>query len=318
MLRGEPLPDGWLGKHWACHQLVRASTGELVLFVDSDTVVGPDVVRDAVDDASHEEADLFSVLPTRVSRPWVDRLVSAMIGWACMAWLPIRIAHSVSNPYLSAAFGPFMLFRKDAYEAIGGHRAIRKNSLDDFELARAVKAAGLRWRLYDGTGRVFTDDYVTPADALDGLGRSVFPVFGYSVPTFTVVWMGLAALGLGPIAVVAMSVFGGDVGGVMLTLSLVTILLLVTSWAITCVRFDYNPLLAPAYPLPVVLTLYVGLRSMLRSVHERHTWKGRALRGVGPHSLTRLFLRQREGPTSEGEEAGAPEPGAEPPDSGRL
>jgi chlorobactene glucosyltransferase len=36
VLKGSPLPDGWLGKHWACHQLDQAAAGELILFTDAD------------------------------------------------------------------------------------------------------------------------------------------------------------------------------------------------------------------------------------------------------------------------------------------
>ena len=37
ILDGSPLPNGWVGKNWACHQLARAATGTLLLFTDADT-----------------------------------------------------------------------------------------------------------------------------------------------------------------------------------------------------------------------------------------------------------------------------------------
>jgi chlorobactene glucosyltransferase len=33
IFRGHPLPPGWLGKHWACHQLSQAASGDLLLFI---------------------------------------------------------------------------------------------------------------------------------------------------------------------------------------------------------------------------------------------------------------------------------------------
>ena len=48
ILSGHPLPDGWLGKPWACQQLAEASDSELLLYVDSDTWHHPDMLRDAV------------------------------------------------------------------------------------------------------------------------------------------------------------------------------------------------------------------------------------------------------------------------------
>ena len=307
MLHGKAVPRGWLGKHWACHQLVLAATGELVLFVDADTVVGTDVVRDAVDAMCDEEADLLSLIPTRVARPWPDRLMSAVVGWASLAWMPMALAHSSQSPYLSATFGPFMLFRREAYEQIGGHAAIRSNPLDDFELGRSIKRAGLRWRLLDGTGRVFTDDYVTPREALDGLSRSVFPVFGFNMGAFVLVWVGFGALGLAPIVVVAMALLGASVDPVVLRLSCATIVLLLTSWGLASIRFDYSRLLAIAYPLPVLLTLYIGLRSVLHTLHERHTWKGRILRGIGPVPRGDPAAGQQRDPAVGDEDAATPE-----------
>ena len=48
VLSGQPLPEGWLGKHWACHQLGQAATGDLLLFTDADTRHGPHSVRSGV------------------------------------------------------------------------------------------------------------------------------------------------------------------------------------------------------------------------------------------------------------------------------
>ncbi|MFO3797468.1 MAG: glycosyltransferase, partial [Anaerolineales bacterium] len=33
VLYGSPLPDGWVGKNWACHQLSQAARGDFLLFL---------------------------------------------------------------------------------------------------------------------------------------------------------------------------------------------------------------------------------------------------------------------------------------------
>ena len=38
LMAGEELPSGWIGKHWACHQLSRVARGKYLLFIDADTV----------------------------------------------------------------------------------------------------------------------------------------------------------------------------------------------------------------------------------------------------------------------------------------
>ena len=42
VIASQPLPDGWRGKTWACHQGAQAATGELLLFLDADTWFEPD------------------------------------------------------------------------------------------------------------------------------------------------------------------------------------------------------------------------------------------------------------------------------------
>ena len=42
-LEGKALPEGWLGKNWACWQLAQRANGEILLFVDDDCV-GYDLV----------------------------------------------------------------------------------------------------------------------------------------------------------------------------------------------------------------------------------------------------------------------------------
>ncbi len=38
----QPLPAGWRGKTWACHQGARAASGNLLMFLDADTWFEPD------------------------------------------------------------------------------------------------------------------------------------------------------------------------------------------------------------------------------------------------------------------------------------
>ena len=44
ILSGRTLPDGWLGKNWACHQLSRAATGEILIFTDADVIWTPTAI----------------------------------------------------------------------------------------------------------------------------------------------------------------------------------------------------------------------------------------------------------------------------------
>lgn len=277
LLRGQELPPGWLGKHWACHQLAQAAAGSLVLFVDADTVLEQGTVRDAVAALDTDKADLLSLLPTRVPGSWMDRMVFPVIDWAFHAWAPFAVAYAVKTPSLSLAFGQFLLFRREAYEQLGGYEAIKDRVVDDIELGRRTTAAGLRWRLYDGSGRVETHMYASVRETLEGFAKNIFAFFGAQIVLFMLVWLVGMAVAFAPIAVILAAAAGAQVATAALVLAYVTVGLLLATWAVVCLRFRYGLWYAVAYPMTILVTLQVALRSMVLTLQGRTQWKGRSI-----------------------------------------
>lgn len=48
LIRGQTLPDGWIGKSFACYQLTQHAQGEYLLFTDADSVYTPDMVSTVI------------------------------------------------------------------------------------------------------------------------------------------------------------------------------------------------------------------------------------------------------------------------------
>lgn len=277
LLRGQQLPPGWLGKHWACHQLAQAAAGKLLLFVDADTVLEKGTVRDAVAALGADKADMLSLLPARVPGSWVDGMVFPVIDWAFHAWVPFAVAYAVRVPSLSLAFGQFLLFRREAYEQLGGYEAIKDRVVDDIELGRRTTAAGLRWRLYDGSRRVKTYMYASVSETLEGFAKNIFAFFGAQIGLFMLVWTLGMAVTFAPIAVILAAAMGADVGIAALALAYIIVGLLFVTWVVVCLRFRYGLWCAAAYPVPVMVTLQVALRSMVLTLRGRTQWKGRVI-----------------------------------------
>ena len=51
ILTGEALPEGWLGKPWACQQLADAATGDVLVFLDADVRLAGSGLSATVGDA---------------------------------------------------------------------------------------------------------------------------------------------------------------------------------------------------------------------------------------------------------------------------
>jgi hypothetical protein len=71
----------------------------------------------------------------------VQPIMASLLGLG----FPIEAANDPASAVAFAA-GPFMLFRRSAYEAIGGHRALAAEVVEDLALARRIKQGGFRLR----------------------------------------------------------------------------------------------------------------------------------------------------------------------------
>jgi len=277
VLEGKPLPPGWLGKHWACHQLAQAAGGELLLFVDADTRHQPNTLRDAVAALLTEKADLLAVLPQQEVVSWAERLIVPIMLWSIFSFLPLGLAYRLPMPSLSATVGQFMLFRRRAYEQVGGHAAVRQDVVDDLALGRRIKAYGLRWRLLDGSKHIRCRMYHNFTEVYEGFGKNLFAAFRYNVPLFVFVWLWLALVFWEPLIVLVLSLIGGFVSWISLSLAVGAVALSLVLWGITYWRFGFPLYLTLLYPLSVILAVTIAMRSMLLTVLGQATWKGRTL-----------------------------------------
>nr|NLI49659.1 glycosyltransferase [Propionibacterium sp.] len=174
----EPPPPGWLGKPWACARLAERATGSVLVFADADVAFGPHALRAAVAELRAGGFALVSPFPREVADDWLGRLVQPLLTWSWAATLPLRLAETLPHPSLSAANGQFLVFDADAYRRLGGHAAVAGDVLEDLGLARAVKAAGGRAAPLNAAHLASCRMYATPADLVDGYGKSLWAAFG--------------------------------------------------------------------------------------------------------------------------------------------
>jgi chlorobactene glucosyltransferase len=277
VLRGKPLPPGWLGKQWACRQLAQAADGELLLFTDADTRHQPQALRAAVAALQAEQADFLSAWPRQETVSWAEKLIIPVISWSLFCILPLSLAYRLRHPALSAAIGQFMLFRREAYQRIGGHAAVRGHGVEDLALARRVKAGGLRWRLVDGGRHVRCRMYTNFSQAYAGLSKNLFAAFDYKALPFVFAWFWLGVVFVEPPLLLAFSLAGAPLPGMSLSLAALSVAAALLLWGLHHRRFGFSLHLAWLYPLPILLALFIAMRSLALTLAGQATWKGRIL-----------------------------------------
>ena len=262
VLAGTPLPSGWLGKPYACRQLARAASGDVLVFLDADVRLAPGAVRAAVHLLEAARLDLVSPHPRQEVATWTERLVQPLLQWSILTTLPLRVAERSRRPSLAAANGQFLVVRRTAYERAGGH--LPGAVLDDLALLRAVKRAGGRGVVVDGTELATCRMYTGWADLRDGYGKSLWTAFGGPVGSAGVL-AGLAlAYVVPPIAALRGSAAGlaGYLAGV-------------AGRAIAARRTGGRVGDSFAQPASIVVLGYLTVRSHVQHARGRTAWKHR-------------------------------------------
>jgi hypothetical protein len=273
LLTGAPVPAGWLGKPYACQQLADAAPdADVLVFVDADVVLAPDAVAAAVTLLRETQGTLLSPYP-RIAG--AGRLVQPLLQWSWLTFLPLRLMERSARPALAAAGGQWLVADRAGYRRSGGHGAVRADVLEDIGLARAVKRAGGRVVLADGSRLASCRMYDSWAALVDGYGKSLWASFGSAAGAVLVVAALLVLYAAPPLATVVL-LAGGRVGPAVVSLCAYAIGVVgrVVSASVSGGRAWPDAL---AHPVSIVVFAWLVARSFRLRRQGRLTWRGRPL-----------------------------------------
>jgi hypothetical protein len=199
LVRATPPAAGWLGKPNACAQgAAAAGDVDLLVFLDADVRLAPDAIARAVAVLDDAGLDLVSPWPRQLTGSAAERLVQPLQQWLWGTLLPLRLAERSPRPSLAAANGQFLVVRRTAYERAGGHGAVRGEVIEDVALLRAVKAAGGRGVVVDGSALAVCRMYDGWAGVRDGYAKSLWSALGGHPSGAAAAAVGLSAVWLLP------------------------------------------------------------------------------------------------------------------------
>lgn len=187
VVQAPALPRGWKGKVNACCAGVEASPQgvEWLCFIDADVWAKPSLARSAVISALHGRTDLLSLAPKLELRSIAERLVIPC-GFYILAFTRDLARTQQPDNDEAVATGQFMLIRRSAYEAVGGHAAVRTAICEDVELARLMKRRGHRVLLLDGARFVNARMYDSWGELWPGFAKNLTEMLGGPARTIVI------------------------------------------------------------------------------------------------------------------------------------
>ena len=273
------LPEGWKGKQHACWRGAGQAKGEWLCFMDADVTAMPDLLLSAVKFAEAENLDLLSLFPFQEMLGFWERFLMP-IAFLSLLFLmdPMRINDPQAKDAM--AIGHFILVKRTAYDATGGHRTVRSELLDDVALARCFKDENLRIHLGSGRELVRTRMYSDLKTLWQGLTRGAAELAGGAVVTTLTVFSSLL-IGWMPILLpcwisqmnvdlIALNLRGLTIGAASLGS-----LTLFGAHAMILRTYQIPQRYLLLLPLSYTALAVASLESIWRYLTGRRQWKGR-------------------------------------------
>ena len=156
------LPPGWNGKQHACHVLARLARYPVLCFLDADVRLTPQTLDRLRTFLQHSNSSLVSGFPLEETGSPLEWLLIPLIHFVLLGFLPFALMRKEPrNPGFAAGCGQIMMVNSAAYQASGGHAAIRASMHDGLRLPRLFREQGLATDLCDLTTlarcRMYTD-----------------------------------------------------------------------------------------------------------------------------------------------------------------
>jgi len=170
---GSDLPPGWAGKPHALNQAYGTARGEWLCFVDADTFVTPVALASVYAKANETRADLFTIMTRQEMDTFWERTVMPLVMTALSVGFSPR---KVNDPQRKDAIanGQFIFIKRDIYEAVGGHSAVKNSIVEDKDLAVLIKGRGYRLVVADGRQVASTRMYTSLAQMWEGWTKNIY------------------------------------------------------------------------------------------------------------------------------------------------
>ncbi|MDZ7265996.1 MAG: glycosyltransferase [candidate division KSB1 bacterium] len=268
VLAGEPLPAGWTGKNWACHQLGKHARGEILIFTDADCRHRAGVIAATVAWMRKYHLGVLTTFPQQITVTLPEKLVVPVIYMLVYSYLPLWLTYYSTSPALAAANGQWLAFTREAYDRLGGHAALAAEVVEDVALSRRAKQHGEKMLVLAGNHAVQCRMYQSWRGVWEGFSKNAFGLAGHQTTPFFLLLLLLFGVHVLPFVLIWLPPLAKLAAlGIAMNLALRLVL---------AVKYQ-QPVLSSIFlhPFAVVFTLLIGLNSYRWFRSGKIVWKDR-------------------------------------------
>jgi glycosyltransferase involved in cell wall biosynthesis len=189
LINSSGLPDGWLGKNYACHTLAKEAKGEYLLFLDADVRVGKDLISRTLSFFKRNHLGLLSIFPTQETLTWGEWATVPVMNYILITLLPLILVKKSKFASLSAANGQFMLFNSLVYKGNWPHKKLKGNKVEDIGIARFYKEQKIKIACITGSKSIICRMYTCFNEAVNGFSKNIISFFGGSFFVAILFWL---------------------------------------------------------------------------------------------------------------------------------
>lgn len=270
IIKGLSLPNDWLGKNWACHQLANQSNGEILIFTDADNFHHQNSVRNTVQYFQKYKLGMMSAFPQQITNTFSEKLIVPIIDLLIYSGLILWTTYKLKNKLFAAANGQWIAFTRDTYFKIGGHQAVKNKIVEDLSLSRLAKSCGIKTMTTSGTGVVFGKMYNNFTEIWNGLSKNIYGLTDYKPIPFILLLIIVIICGILPY----LYLFHSE----LYYFAVIIVVLNIFGRILLAYKYKHNYFVAVIFhPISLLLLVLIGVNSYYKSSYGKLKWKDREI-----------------------------------------
>ena len=278
VIDSKPLPVGWMGKPWACWQGAESATGDILIFLDADTIIEPNGLKKIVDSylfesqsSNHGKGLALSIAPYHKIEKLYEEFSAIfniiMVG-SMNAFTPFK---SIKPTGL---FGQSLIVSRKHYFEIGGHSSVKNKILENVFMARKFKDAGVNLKCLGGKGTLSFRMYPDGFKALVNGWTKAFAAGAGQTPFFTLLLI-ILWLSSGFIIIIKLKLEFLSGNPIIIWLSLYFTFVLQIYWMLRRIG-TFRFISSLLFPANLLFYVIVFFRSLYYQISKKSiSWKSR-------------------------------------------